>query len=354
MMRHLRWAIGLLIGGIAFYVAVAGVDWQDVGSALADANYALLIGAVPILLALYVMRAQRWRLLFYPDTHVRLLSTFGSLSIGYMMSLLLPVQLGEVARVYELGERENIRKARVLSTVAVERMLDVFVLLAILALLIPFVDLPQAAFVTAALFLAIFVALAIVVAVSVLDRARVEGWAEKLSAPLPARGREAVCGLSHSLLDGLSALSSPRIWVQVSAWTVLSWLTSAAIIYMVLRAMSLDVPVAAAPFLLVATSFGFFIPSSPGAVGVYHAISIASLTIVFSVDREPATSYALVAYALYVIPPTILGGYFFWWHHLAGRQIRPPAEEQVAAPGGSVDRSVEQGSTTQGEPPQPS
>jgi len=91
--------------------------------------------------------------------------------------------------------------------------------------------------------------------------------------------------------------------------------------YLMLRAFSLHVPFAAAPFLLVATTFGFFVPSSPGAVGVWDAITIRSLTTVFSVPHAPATSFALVAHAIYSLLPTVIGAAFFIGHHLSLTKI---------------------------------
>ena len=333
-MRHLRWALGIVIGGIALYVAFAGVEWRTVGTALEEANYGLLLAALPLLVTVFVMRAQRWRLLFSPDTNIGILSTFGALNIGYLAGIILPLQLGEVVRVYVLGEMVGVGKLRVLSTVAVERLLDVFVLLAFLGLLIPFVALPQAALVTAALLLGLVLAIALVITVAVLDRARFERWLEWLLRYLPARVQGMARSSSGSLLDGLSALSHPKILLSVLFWSVSSWATSAVVIYMILRAFSLDVPVAAAPFLLVATTFGFFVPSLPAAVGVYDAIAIRSLTTVFSVAQEPAASYALVAHALYLVPPMILGALFFWRYNLSLRRMRSWSEEQ---PGVSAD-----------------
>ena len=115
-------------------------------------------------------------------------------------------------------------------------------------------------------------------------------------------------------------------------------------------------PATAAPFLLVATSLGFFVPSSPGALGVYEAISIRSLETVFSVAQEQATSYALVAHAFYLIPPTILGAIFFWWHHLNLRRIQSwsadGASEVPPQPAGAPQPVGSQGSVAVNDPPE--
>ncbi len=328
-MGHLRWLVGIAISLIALYIAFVGVDWPAVGDALQDANYWLLIPALPLLLVFITTRAQRWRLLFYPDTHIGLLATFGALNVGYMAGAVLPLQLGEIARVYVLSDQQKLPVGRVLSTVAVERLLDVFALLLLLAVLVPFVDLPAVAVVTSLIIAAIFVVPTAVVVIAVRDRPRVEGWAQWLVRLLPQRFEERAGGIAHSLLDGLSALANLRILLSVIFWTFASWTTSSCVVYLVMSAFSLDVPFVAAPFVLIATTFGFFVPSSPGAIGVYHAISVRTLTSVFDIPHDAAASYTLVVHALYLILPTILGACFFWWSHLSLRRLQQVEQQAL-------------------------
>jgi uncharacterized protein (TIRG00374 family) len=331
-MSHLRWVVGIVISGIALYVAFVGVDWRGVGHALRDANYWLLLAALPIWFIFTMTRAERWRVLFQPDIRLGFWSVFGALQVGYLAGTVLPLQLGEIARVYALTDREKLRSGRVLSTVAIERLLDVFALLAILAILIPFINLPRAAAISAAVIFAGFIVFTGFAAIAAVDRPRVERWFAWLLRLVPARLRHRVEQIGHSVLDGLVVLRHPRILFSALFWTFTSWMISAVVFYLGIRAFSLDVSFAAAPFLLVATTFGFFVPSSPGAIGVYHAIVIRSLTSVFSVPHDAATSFALVIHALYVIPPTIIGALFFWWYHLSLRRIESLSlDEELAA-----------------------
>jgi glycosyltransferase 2 family protein len=339
-MRHLRFGVGLLVSGVALYVGFRGIDWPDVGTGLRNANYGLLSLAIPLLILLLVMRAYRWRLLFLPDRHVKLLSTFSALNIGYMIGNVLPLQLGEIARAYVLGDLERLSKSRAMSTVAVERLLDILVLLVMGLVLIPLVELPRVAVIPAAVFLgALAFGLAAVV-VAVLDRPRVERLIDRLSPLAPARFAERVRGMSRSALDGLSALSNPRVLASAIGWTVVSWLTSAVIIYVILRAFSLDVPWTAAPFLLVVTTFSFLLPQPPGAVGVYDAVVIRTLVSVFSVAQASAASYAIVAHAMFFVPSTFLGAVLFWRYHLSLRQMRLWAQSGNDAAGSNSSASM--------------
>jgi uncharacterized membrane protein YbhN (UPF0104 family) len=65
-------------------------------------------------------------------------------------------------------------------------------------------------------------------------------------------------------------------------------------------------------FLVVATTFGFFVPSTPGSFGVYHAIVTAVLVNVWDIDKEVAVSFALIVHLVFYLPPMVLGPLFLW------------------------------------------
>lgn len=328
-MRNLRIAGGFVISGIALYIAFRGVDWREAGGAIRDANVWLLAAALPVLLLLFVVRAYRWRLLLYPTSDVSVFSCFAALNIGYAAGNLLPLQMGELARAYVLGEAAGIPKARVLSTIAVERLLDVIILLTLAVSLVPFVALPAPASASLALVIAVVAAAVTGITIAVLDRPRVERWIERMAGAMPERAGAQIRRFSGSLLDGLSAIGDARMLFAIIAWSLISWTVSAAVVWLLLQAFSLDVPLSAAPFLLVVTTLAFFIPSSPGSVGVYDAVAVRSLVGVFGVAQGAATSYAIVAHAFYLVPATLLGAFFFWRHQATLRGMRAWSDDST-------------------------
>ncbi|MDP9236899.1 MAG: flippase-like domain-containing protein [Chloroflexota bacterium] len=103
-----------------------------------------------------------------------------------------------------------------------------------------------------------------------------------------------------------------RIAVELIAWSAVTWLGVSVVVFMGTGAFSLDVGFAAAVFLVIVTTFGFFVPSSPGSFGVYHAIVISTLTNVFNVGKNDAVSYALIMHLVFYLPPMLLGLGFLW------------------------------------------
>ncbi len=346
--RRLQPVLGVMISAGALYVALRGVHWSDAGEALQEARYPLLVPALAAMLAVLFLRSVRWRLLFYPQSGLRLGKFFGVLNVGYLVNNILPFQVGDLVRAYLLGELEGLSKARTMSTVVIERVLDVLVLFGVLVVLMPFISVPAWAVVPTAVAAGVFFVLGVVLAGFAGNRAWVLSLLETLLRFVPGRFHENFRVMAASALEGLAALSRPRLLSLVVVWSLGSWLATAVVLYFVMLAFNLGVPFSAALFVVVMTSFGFFVPSSPGAVGVYHAISIESLVRVFGVDRGLAASYSLVAHLVFYTPPLVIGVFFLWrerlsWRRLGAWTTRRAATDEIgvaASPRDEVESSA--------------
>jgi hypothetical protein len=293
-----------------------------VGDALSEAEYLYLFPAILLLASVFVMRTIRWQLLFYPLKGLSFYNLFGCMTVAYLVNNTVPFQLGDIARAMLLGQLEGVRKSRSLSTVLVERMLDVLFLALLLVLLVPFIDVPSWVAIPAAILGVGFLCIGGLLLAAALRRGWVVALVEKLPEFLPQRVRAKAKDSVHSAIDGLSVLRNPLVLAQVIAWTVVQWIASAAALYLVMLAFNLDVGFDAALFVMVVVSFGFMIPSSPGSIGVYHYLSKRALVGVYAVPAHAALSYAFVAHLLYYVPPIIIGLAFLWHQHLSWQKLR--------------------------------
>lgn len=325
--------LGVLVSVVALYFALRGVDWSAAGEAFQDARYPLLLPALAAMLAALFFRSVRWRLLFYPEPGLKPGTFFGVLSVGYMVNNLLPLQVGDLARAYLLGELQGLSKARAFSTVVVERIVDVLVLFGLLMILMPFISVPAWAAIPVGVAAGLVLLLGGLLVAFAGNRRWVHSLLEALLRFVPGRFHENFKGAAESALDGLGVLSTPRILALVVSWSVASWLTTTLVLFFTMQAFNLGLPFSAAVFVVVMTSFGFFIPSSPGALGVYHAISIESLVRVFELDRGLAASYSMVAYLLFYLPPLVIAVVFLWRENLSWRQLRSWTTQPSAVEG---------------------
>ena len=122
-----------LVVGIIMLVALTwwtGID--EIGAAIGSASPLWLAVSAAVVLPAYILRAIRWKLLLAPvKKTVRISNTFWSTAIGSMVNTLIPIRLGEFVRAYILGEKEGTGFAPCLSSIVVERTLDMIGLLSI-------------------------------------------------------------------------------------------------------------------------------------------------------------------------------------------------------------------------------
>ena len=320
-MKRLRLWIGILISIFCLGLALKDVRFADVWEALQGANYVFVVVTVLMTVLGLFGRALRWQLLFYPTKDLPLSKVFAVLNIGYLLMNVLPARLGDVARAILLGELTGVSKARTLSTIVVERVTDVLVVLLFLASVVSFVPVPEWVAQSAMLVGVGFVGLAVVLVVLARQRERGLALLHRLARLAPFLDRESVWHLVHSLLDGLEILRYWRPAGQLLLGSILIWFLGLIQFHSVTLAFDLQVPVAATVFIMCITALGMTVPSSPGYIGVWEYIIVLGLSL-FGVDKSRALSYALVLHFSVYITTTLMGVFSLWRETLAMSILR--------------------------------
>src|SRR4030042_3987039 len=309
-MKQWRFWIGIVISLVCLVLVLWNIDYRDVLTPLAQANYAWLIPSSLLLAGTIASKVLRWQLLFPGDrSRNRRGKLLAALMISYALNTILPARLGELARAYVIGQTENLSKSLALSTIVVEKVLDVLTLLLFLVLLLPFVSLPswirQPVVLMAPLFL---VLLALIMSLA-YRRSTTVALAGSILRRCPRLNADRVLGTLGSALSGFDALGSVRANLVLWGWSLAVWATSGLFILLVMLAFHIDAPPSAALLLLCVTSLGMTVPSSPGYIGVYHWLVVSPLQI-YGVERELALSFAFALHAVTFIPLTLLGIFY--------------------------------------------
>ncbi|MGD9001722.1 MAG: lysylphosphatidylglycerol synthase transmembrane domain-containing protein, partial [Anaerolineae bacterium] len=240
-------------------------------------------------------RAYRWRILLGP--RVGLGDAFSVTNIGYLISNVLPFRLGDPARAVAIGLGGKVKIGAALSTVLVERVLDMLAVVLLLAVTVPFVGEAgwtlRAGAVGGAMGL-IVLALLLSLAAYPKHGRRIVHW---VLGRLPWMDQERWLGLYDDLLDGLAALRSTRGVAALSSWSAITWVFTVGHYFAMLRAFIDRPSVIEASFLTCATGLGMAIPSSPGAMGVFHSIARYALQLPFGVPAETAVVVAFASHA---------------------------------------------------------
>ena len=305
--RPLLVAAGFIITAGAIYLALRGVDIGDAGDALADSNLLWLVPASAALAVALALRALRWWSLFDAAHRPPLRAVTRALFIGFFFNNILPVRAGELLRVIALHRRAGTPRAEGLSTVVVERLLDVLALLFLLFASYPL--LPEISWLrTAALFGAVVVAaVSVIVFVIVRYDERAIHWLLSPLRRLPIAGvAERLEIAAGNATRGLVAIRNPRVALEAMALTLASWIVLALSCWILFEAFSLDLPLVAGLLVLVTINLSLILPSAPAAIGVFEYATVIALKA-FDVPRAEALSYGLVLHLLNLVPFIVIG-----------------------------------------------
>jgi glycosyltransferase 2 family protein len=285
-------------------VLVWRVDPRRVSRDFEGVRWGWVIATACLNLANTGIEAVRWRLLAMPIApDVRLRSMFNGLLAGTLGNVLLPFKLGDGARAYVFAEAEGIPFAAAISTVGLDRMLDMASFVVLAALTAPFAPLPsRVAHMVPRAVAGLGVVIALLLA---LTRWRRRGdWA---AAPRTDRV------LTHvdRFRAGFSALHTGHLLVPAVGVAALSWTVKMSLVWTMFRAFDLFLPFVAPAVLLVVVNLGIAVVGTPGNVGSFELASIGGLAL-FGVADDVAFSFAAALHVTEVLPIVVLGLVMMW------------------------------------------
>ena len=300
-----RLIVGLAFGlGLLVFVA-RGVDLEAVWTGFLGADSFFVGLAFLTVLATMATKVGRWYALFPRGEHPSLPALTRALLVGQLANALLPARVGEVARAYLIGYEGEGSSAITLGTVAAEKAFDVFFLLLSSGLVAFTLSLPS--WMTLSLGGLAAVGTAVLLAAVALPRQRIVVWADRWAGRVGWVGIDRLLGILQRGLVGLEVLRTPRQALIACVWSAVVWTLAASTNGLLFLAFHLHLSWTAALWLLVLLHVGVAPPSSPGRLGVFHALTVWGLAT-FGVDRSIGLAYAAVLHALVYLPQVTLGG----------------------------------------------
>jgi uncharacterized protein (TIRG00374 family) len=297
--------VGLAISVVALALVIRNIDPHEVADTLTQAEYFYLIPATVGILAYLLARSIRWRIML---PGVSLYHCFWITNIGYLVSNVLPFRLGDPARAVVVGRGEEVSTSAALSTVVVERVLDMLMVVALLAVVAPFAGEAGSAMRSNGLIAGM---LALAASAVLLFFAFRPDWGRRMARRMlgwvPWLNEERWLGLLDGLLEGLASLRSGRHGLALLAWSGVTWALVVAFYWALIRAFVPQPPVSMAAFAVVGAGLGMAVPSSPGAMGVFHGVIFYVLTEFFAVPTGLAGTVAFAIHTFQYVLGCLLG-----------------------------------------------
>lgn len=306
--------VGIAVSALLLYFSLRGLHFREVAQHVRNARVAPVLGGVALATLTFVLRIFRWQILLRGDDGRRLPAgpLWHAIAMGFMANNVLPLRMGEVVRTFAASRLTGTRFTAVLASIAVERLFDALIVVALLAAGLFTADLPASA--VAGVGVQRLVAVAGLAAVAGLLAATLVVvfplLAERVvRLVIPStRLAERLVGLIEGVRHGLSVLRSPGRVAGVVGWSFLLWGTSAISFLVMFRAFGITVDLPGALLMQGLIMFGIALPSTPGYVGAFELPIIAVLTL-YTVDKSLAAAYALTYHVTTFLPITLLGAW---------------------------------------------
>jgi uncharacterized protein (TIRG00374 family) len=306
--KRLAFWIGVAVSLFLLWLTLRDVEFGKLVAILSGANYWWLIPALACHLLSLIARSERWRVLLGRD-QVDLGSAFWVMNIGYLISNVAPLRVGDPARAVIIDQRCKVGIPRALSTVVVERVFDVLTILLAMVLLIPFMQLPAWAEGGARAFGALGLAALVGIVALLTQRTLTERilMAVLTRAQSVRVSPERWLARWRNLMSGLDALNSARGVLIVTGWSLVTWIAMIGIFWTILQVFFPGASLVPATFLVCVEAVGWAVPAAPGNWGAFDKIAREALVGPFGFPVEPAVGYALVAHLFSYLAVNVVG-----------------------------------------------
>ncbi len=300
-----RELLSIVIPLVLLLVVARNVDWGTAMATLRTANPWYVLAALVIYYATFPLRARRWaRLLHEGGLMLRGRDLLEILMLGWFVNCLAPAKLGDLYRSYLVKQRFNVSLSRTVGVVVAERLLDIFVVFALLLVggYIAFgrTVLPDLRLVyLSAVALAIFIVAAFLV---------VYYLAPRLGRFFPSEVRR----IGRLFREGV--LHSFRALPEAGPETVIIWLAEAARLAFVLASLRLELPISGVIFVAVASSLLTTVPLTPAGFGFVELAVVYVLTTGFGLATHDAIAVAVLDRLVSVFSVIVIGGLLYARH----------------------------------------
>jgi len=354
-----------------WYFAVT-VRWAEMWTQLRQARYLFLAPAVFFGLLVYVIKMVRWRMILGPMQRPPYRHLFSSIMIGFMGNCVLPARMGEVLRAVVLRLKvKEIGVSAGIATIVVERVFDLFAIVFYMFLAFAWLGrygaqaTDEQSVVHFSLIRAAGIFWGIVAGVMLLGIIALRLWpgfcrrmahallgltcrglAGSIGAALlvvrlfSAAGHKALrerCGLTFAggtqrldamlnrFIEGLSVIRSFGQGLAILSMSLVHWTACIALYYFEsLCYPELRLGWGGATLVFVFTAFAVAIPQAPSFIGVFQLAVLAATDLAVGV---PHGGYAIVSWAICIVPVVAVGLVCLWCEGLTLRRLRREAEQ---------------------------
>ena len=269
------------------------VGFVEIVSFMQKASVDWLVLAIFLLPFPFLIRSWRWRLLLLPTKNmVRYSSTLGATAVGALTDNLFPIHAGEVLRSFLMKKRENVGFFEAFSSIIVERILDLLIMVALatsaLFLLPDHSALPEWAVDSLRVVGTLTLSALLVLIVGTRKEEALVSLANKtiFKTPMPPSWKGKFDTWLEEIINGAKGLRYSLTLVPVLLIQTFSiWLAYAMHLYAMFQMFAINISPLVALLGSMLFNLSSLLPSPPGRIGSYEAFwSVVFIGLGFSLE----------------------------------------------------------------------
>lgn len=311
MKKIIKSLIGLCIAAVFIWLILRNVNVDEVRASLYQVDFFMLFLSLLVFLLGYACRIQRWRIMLLNDNNlISWKQCAGPLMSSVAANNVLPFRVGDIIRAFGFTERLNISVTTSLTTIVVERLLDMLMLLFALGLALLYfkVDSSTLLGVGGSGLLISAILIFMLLLFPTIFKWLVLHICRLLDLILPKLSRK-VLKVSNNVFLSLEYTSKNEVMVKLIFWSILAWLFEGMVFLIIALALPGITHGIAAWLAFPIGTLSTLIPSTPGYIGTFDYFSSQSM-IILGNSAVAATTFAFIVHFILWLPPTIIGGIY--------------------------------------------
>ncbi|MCS7151153.1 MAG: flippase-like domain-containing protein [Endomicrobia bacterium] len=303
MSKWFKFILGIAISIILLLLAFRKVDFGLILRNFSQVKIGYLISSVLLGMIILLLRSYRWKQFIEEYKNCKLINFFESINIGLFFNNILPFRMGDLVQAYMVSKKTGVPKSLSLSTVLMERFIDLFPPIISIIIGSFFIILPQ----QVSIILSVSVLFFLITGVIFIFKFRnlILHFLGKISSKQKFWLR--ILSLFKNFYSAIDNFKNVKILMKVIILTLLLWTGYSTGMLLVCYSLNINLPSIWAGYLIQAiTALSVVIPSSPGYVGSWEFMGSLALSI-FNVEKDKSLSFALLSHFVGMLPVLIFG-----------------------------------------------
>ncbi len=313
--KYLQLLLSYGVTAIFVYFLIKNIDVHHLVANLANISLPFLLMGLGALVLAYLARSIRWGLMLQAlNKDVKLSHCIAPFVVSMAVNNILPLRAGDFMRLFGFKSLHHLTPAEVLSTLMLERLLDLLMVLSLFFISLPWVTLHTIPphFVHSIQLLTLFSALLLLILIGMPNYSkRVLNKVGQINFIKSKAIGQKLLDYIHRFIDSIQLIRSTRLFFTLVGLSILAWACEGSIYLVSAFACGYKAAWIGPYFASTLGTLSTLIPSSPGYIGTFDYFTMLGFQA-FGVAQQTGTTIAVLVHMILWLPVTIVGIIFYF------------------------------------------